>query len=248
MNVMLLSVAVWSGAEAATRDICLWICAAIALPTIAFSAQPFFRNALGALSARRLNMDVPISPAILLAAAMSLHETARSGEHAYFDAALSLTFFLLAGRYPDHCTRAVARSAAEEPAALEVPRAVRPGGRMPVDGVDVEGQSGIDRSLLTGETLPVFAAVGAGVSAGEVNLTGPLTLRVTAAGEAASLHRMADLVAALRAQGKRGGKTGRLHWHIGRLARAGKAVQAAHDAQVFDGPPCARRESGVSVI
>ncbi|MBS9717402.1 heavy metal translocating P-type ATPase [Pseudohalocynthiibacter aestuariivivens] len=218
MNVMLLSVAIWSGAEAATRDLFHWISAAIALPTIAFSAQPFFKNAMRALSVRRLNMDVPISLAILLAAGMSLYETTQSGEHAYFDAALSLTFFLLAGRYLDHRTRAVARSAAEELAALEVPRAtrlngeteevvaiaelvvgdlvrVKPGGRMPVDGFVTEGASEIDRSLLTGETLPVFAGIGQSVSAGEVNLTGPLTLKVTAAGEDSSLHVMADLVA-----------------------------------------------------
>ncbi|WP_212524875.1 heavy metal translocating P-type ATPase [Actibacterium sp. MT2.3-13A] len=218
MNVMLLSVAVWSGAADATRDLFHWISAAIALPTIAFSAQPFFRNAWSALSVRRLNMDVPISLAILLAAGMSLYETMQSGRHAYFDAALSLTFFLLAGRYLDHRTRAVARSAAEELAALEVPRALRvaaggeetvaiselavgdivrvkPGARVPVDGVIVEGQSEIDRSLLTGESLPVYAGPDAQLSAGEVNLTGPLLVRVTAAGEDSSLHRMADLVA-----------------------------------------------------
>ncbi|MHC0052400.1 heavy metal translocating P-type ATPase [Actibacterium sp. D379-3] len=218
MNVMLLSVAVWSGAADATRDLFHWVSAAIALPTIAFSAQPFFRNAWSALRAARLNMDVPISLAILLAGAMSLYETMQSGEHAYFDAALSLTFFLLAGRYLDHRTRAVARSAAEELAALEVPRALRlaaggeevvaiselavgdivrvkPGARVPVDGVIVAGQSEIDRSLLTGETLPAFAGEGTAVCAGEVNLTGPLEVRVTAAGEDSSLHRMADLVA-----------------------------------------------------
>ena len=104
MNVMLLSVAVWSGATDATRDLFHWISAAIAIPTIAFSAQPFFRNAARALSGRRLNMDVPISLAILLAAGMSVYETSVSGHHAYFDAALSLTFFLLAGRYLDQRT------------------------------------------------------------------------------------------------------------------------------------------------
>ncbi|WP_171188731.1 heavy metal translocating P-type ATPase [Ruegeria sp. HKCCC2117] len=218
MNVMLLSVSVWSGATDATRDMFHWISAAIALPAIAFSAQPFFSNALSALRVRRLNMDVPIVLAILLALVTSLWETALSGEHAYFDAALTLTFFLLAGRYLDYRTRAAARSAAEELTALEVPRAirlvdgveheiavadlkvgdlilVRPGGRMPVDGEIVSGQSELDRSLLTGETVPVFAEIGQLVSAGEVNLTGPLTLRATAVGEDTSLHRMADLVA-----------------------------------------------------
>ncbi len=218
MNVMLLSIAVWSGAEGPTRDLFHWVSAAIVLPTIAFSAQPFFRNAWTALRAGHLNMDVPISLAILLAIVTSLWETMLSGEHAYFDAAIALTFFLLTGRYLDHRTRAIARSAAEELSALEVPRAwrltetgeeqvpaselrtgdlirVRPGGRMPVDGEICEGQSELDRSLLTGETLPVYAAPGQQVSAGEVNLTGPLVVRASAVGRDTSLHRMADLVA-----------------------------------------------------
>ncbi len=215
MNVMLLSIAVWSGASDVTRDMFHWISAAITLPAIAYAGQPFFSSGWTALKARRLNMDVPISLAILLAAGISLFETMESGHHAYFDAAISLTFFLLAGRYLDYRTRSVARSAAEELAALEVPRATRvdgrvvplseiekgdllrvvPGARVPVDGVVVEGASEIDRSLLTGETVPVPAGENTVVSAGEVNLTGPLVIRVEAAGEDSSLHRLADLVA-----------------------------------------------------
>ena len=218
MNVMLLSVAVWSGATDATRDMFHWISAAIALPTVVFVGQPFFKSAWASLRVGRLGMDVPISLALILASSISVYETIHSGAHAYFDAAVMLAFFLLLGRYLDHRTRAVARSAAATLAALEVPRAVvlvggveevraisavlagdlvrvRPGGRMPVDGVVVEGTSEVDRSLLTGESLPVFAGVGTVVSVGEVNLTGPLLLRVTAAGRDSSLHRMADLVA-----------------------------------------------------
>jgi Cu2+-exporting ATPase len=218
MNVMLLSVAVWSGAEDATRDLFHWISAAIALPTVIFAGQPFFKSAWASLRVGKLGMDVPISLALILASSISVYETWMSGHHAYFDAAVMLAFFLLLGRYLDHRTRAIARSAAEELAALEVPRAillvdgaevetaisavvpgdtvlVRPGARMPVDGVVTHGASEVDRSLLTGESLPVQAGVGTMVSAGEVNLTGPLTLRVTAAGKDSSLHRMADLVA-----------------------------------------------------
>lgn len=218
MNVMLLSISVWSGASDATRDMFHWISAAIAFPAVIFAGKPFFTNAWSALRVGRLNMDVPIVLALVLALVTSLWETSLSGEHAYFDAALTLTFFLLAGRYLDYRTRAVARSAAEELAALEVPRAirmegeeevevpvadlaygdlilVRPGGRMPVDGVIATGESELDRSLLTGETLPVFAEPGTQVSAGEVNLTGPLVVRAEAVGEDTSLHRMADLVA-----------------------------------------------------
>ena len=218
MNVMLLSVAVWSGAGDATRDLFHWISAAIALPTVVFAGQPFFKSAWASLRVGRLGMDVPISLAIILASSISLFETFNSGHHAYFDAAVMLTFFLLGGRYLDHRTRAVARSAAEELAALEVPRAfrvvdgaeetvaisalavgdivrVRPGGRMPVDGVVTQGTSEVDRSLLTGESLPAMAEPGTAVAAGEINLTGPLLVRVTAAGRDSSLHRMADLVA-----------------------------------------------------
>lgn len=218
MNVMLLSVAVWSGATDATRDLFHWISAAITFPAIAFSAKPFFTNAWAALRVARLNMDVPISLAIVLALVTSLWETWLSGPHAYFDAALTLTFFLLAGRWLDARARSAARSAAEELTALEVPRAlklvdgnptevsvatlrlgdlvlVRPGGRMPVDGEIVAGRSEIDRSMLTGETLPVARGIGDSLSAGEINLTGPITLRATAVGRDTSLHRMADLVA-----------------------------------------------------
>ena len=219
MNIMLLSVAVWSGAEDATRDLFHLISALIAIPTVAFAGQPFFRSALAAVRARRLNMDGPIALALVLTLAISLYEALQSGHHAYFEAVVMLTFFLLVGRYLDHRARALARSAAQELAALEVPRAtrlrdgaetevpiaqlvvgdlvrVRPGGRMPVDGVVTAGRSEVDRALLTGETLPVVTAEGAQVSAGEINLTGPLTVRVTAAGRDSSLHRMADLVAA----------------------------------------------------
>ncbi|SOC10169.1 heavy metal translocating P-type ATPase [Rhodobacter maris] len=218
MNIMLLSIAVWSGAEAATRDMFHWISAAIALPTVVFAGKPFFASAWGALRHGRLNMDVPISLALVLASGISIFETMHHGHHAYFDAAVMLAFFLLVGRYLDYRTRAVARSAAEELAALEVPRAtlwrggveqvvpvadlrpgdlirLRPGGRIPADGEVIEGSSETDRSLLTGETLPVYVGPGTMLSAGEVNLTGPLTLRVTAAGKDSSLHRMADLVA-----------------------------------------------------
>lgn len=218
MNIMLLSVAVWSGASDATRDLFHWISGMIAIPTVAFAGQPFFRSAWAGLKAGRLGMDFPISLALVLASGISIYETWMSGHHAYFDAAVMLTFFLLVGRYLDHRTRAVARSAAQELAALEVPRAirldagaetqvmvadlrvgdlvlVRPGGRMPVDGVIVAGTSELDRSLLTGEVLPVFAGPDRVVSAGEVNLTGPLSVRVTAAGRDSSLSRMAELVA-----------------------------------------------------
>jgi Cu2+-exporting ATPase len=218
MNVMLLSVAVWSGAEAATRDLLHWISALIALPAIAFAGVPFFRSAMAALAARRLNMDVPISLAVCMTAATSLFETIHGGEHAYFDAGISLIFFLLIGRYLDHRTRAVARSAAAELTALSARAAtvigsdgarltvsiedlgpgelveVAPGERVPADGCIETGTSDLDRSMVTGETNPEPVGPGTEVHAGMLNLSGPLRVRVAATGEATLLAEIARMI------------------------------------------------------
>src|SRR5262245_19376023 len=79
MNIMLLSVSVWSGnvtdITPETRDLFHWLSALIALPVAAYAGRPFFQSAFGALKARRVNMDVPISLGIALALGMSLIET-----------------------------------------------------------------------------------------------------------------------------------------------------------------------------
>lgn len=217
MNVMLLSVAVWSGATDSTRDLFHLISATIAVPVVGFTAQPFFASAWQALRHQRLNMDVPISLAILLAVGMSLFETLQGGAHAYFDAALSLTFFLLIGKFLDHKTRGAARSAAKELSALEVHSAtvirggqamVKPvstlsvgdeilvpsGARVPVDGQLLSQSGQMDRSFLTGETAQIDLKSGAVVQAGEVNLGAPITLRATAVGQDTTLRRVAAMV------------------------------------------------------
>ena len=217
MNVMLLSVAVWSGASGATRDLFHLISAAIALPVVLYAAQPFFRNALSALKVGRLNMDVPISLAIILAGGMSLYEILHGGPHAYFDAALSLTFFLLIGRYLEQRTRSAARSAAKELAALEVHTADRKtargvetvpldalrvgdtivvptGVRVPVDGTLLSGEAHTDRAFLTGESEPVTHSADAALNAGEINLGAPFEMRTDAVGQDTRLHQIARLV------------------------------------------------------
>src|SRR5579863_960948 len=89
MNVMLLSVSVWSGDASdmtpQTRDLFHWLSALIALPAAAYAGQPFFQSAWRAIRARHLNMDVPISLGVILALGMSVVETARHAQHAYFD-------------------------------------------------------------------------------------------------------------------------------------------------------------------
>lgn len=211
MNIMLLSVSVWSGnvtdITPETRDLFHWLSAAIALPAAAYAGQPFFRSAWNALRARHTNMDVPISLGIVLALGLSLYETAHSSEHAYFDSAVMLIFFLLCGRVLDQMMRRRTRAVAGNLAALktdiayrmlesselvQVPSAalrvgdrilVRPGDRIPADGVVIGGHAHLDESLITGETTPVNARSGRQVYAGSINRDGALTLRVTAAGE-----------------------------------------------------------------
>ena len=121
MNIMLLSVSVWSGSDMPqeTRDLFHWLSALIALPAVAYAGQPFFQSALRALRSRQLNMDVPISLGVLLALGMSVVETANHAQHAYFDSAVMLLFFLLCGRYLDHAVRRKTRAVAGNLAALK---------------------------------------------------------------------------------------------------------------------------------
>jgi Cu2+-exporting ATPase len=222
MNIMMLSIPVWSGNVSdmipEQRDFFHWLSALIALPAAAYSGQPFFRSALRALRARTTNMDVPISIGIVLALAMSVAETINQAEHAYFDAALMLLAFLLAGRYLDQSMRRKTRAVAGNLAALKgetatkfvgadeisvVPIAavqagdivlLRPGERSAVDGSVIEGQSKIDQSLITGETLPVKAGPGTAVYAGTLNLSGALRVRVSAASEGTLLAEISRLL------------------------------------------------------
>lgn len=205
-NVMLLSVSVWAGAASdmntATRDLFHWISALIALPAVAYAGQPFFTSAYQALSARRLNMDVPISLAVLLAVIASVWQASVSGVHAYFDAALMLLFFLLVGRFIDHRCRSRASTAAENLVALQsmsatvvnldggtralasdallpgmIVRAL-PGDRVPADGVIQSGHSDIDKSILTGESTPESGSPGDKIYAGSLVVTGMLEIRI----------------------------------------------------------------------
>lgn len=221
MNIMLLSVSVWSGnvsdIVSEQRDFFHWISAFIALPAAAYAGQPFFRSALRALIARRVNMDVPITLGVLLALGMSVFETLNHAEHAYFDAAVMLLTFLLAGRYLEHNMRRRTHVVAANLAALksevaqklfgseirEVPVAslnigdvvlVRAGERVPVDGIILEGSADIDQSLVTGETLPVAAEPGAPVYTGTLNMNGALRVRVTAAETGTLLDKVARLL------------------------------------------------------
>ena len=222
MNVMLLSVSVWSGnaTEIApeTRDLFHWLSALIALPAAGFAGQPFFYAAITALRDREMTMDVPISLGVLLALGMSVYETAVHAHHAYFDSALMLLFFLLLGRVLDHVMRLRARALAANLAALRAPfanrlkadgsleevpaDALRPedvvvvavGERLAADGHVIEGRSDMDESFLTGESLRRMVSAGDAVFAGMMNGAGQLRIKVAQTGAKTLLAEIEALI------------------------------------------------------
>jgi P-type Cu2+ transporter len=221
VNIMLLSVSVWSGnvtdITPETRDFFHWASALIALPAAAYAGRPFFASAWRALRSRAVNMDVPISLGVILALAMSLVETTNHAEHAYFDSALMLLFFLLVGRTLDHAMRRKTRAVAGNLAALKADTAhrfmgdelvsvpvavlkrgdrllVKAGERVPTDGTVLRGNSEIDESIVTGETARRRIGPGNTVYAGSTNYSGALTLQVTAAGGSSLIDEIEKLL------------------------------------------------------
>ncbi|AZS21540.1 MULTISPECIES: heavy metal translocating P-type ATPase [unclassified Caulobacter] len=223
-NVMMFTVPAWAGLfgqelTPATLTVMYWMAAIVATPCALFAGRPFFRSAWASLKRGKANMDVPISIGVILTLIVSFSETLLGGKHAYFDAAVTLLFLLLIGRYLDHRLRAGARSAARDLLALQTPVAMRlvdgaeqgvpvaeirvgdllavaPGERIPVDGLVEEGASEIDNALITGETALVPVASGARLHAGALNLSGRLVMKATARTEDSTLAAIARLMEA----------------------------------------------------
>lgn len=218
MNVMLAAIAIYSGwgrgnMSPAFRDYFRWISMILTLPVMIWPARLFYRGALSSLRTRVLHMDVPIAVAITAA---YLHGAWNTFTHAgpiYFDGVATLVFLLLCGRFlQSRAQRAAVDSSellhalspaiarvVEDDAIREVPAEalvpgmvieVRDGDTLAADGVVLEGRSGIDRALLTGESLPQPAGPGDEVFAGTVNRGAALRVRVEQAGEASRVGRI----------------------------------------------------------
>jgi len=223
-NVMMFTVPAWAGLfgqelNASTLTVMYWMAAIVATPCALFAGRPFFRSAWASLRRGKANMDVPISIGVILTLIVSFSETILGGKHAYFDAAVTLLFLLLIGRYLDHRLRNTARSAARDLLALQTPVAVRlvgpleqgvpiadvrvgdrlvvaPGDRIPVDGRVESGGSELDNALITGETALVSVAAGSTVHAGALNLSGRLVMVATARSEDSTLAAIGRLMEA----------------------------------------------------
>lgn len=223
-NVMFLSICVWAGFDGemgeGTRALFHWLSGLIAIPGALYAGRPFFRSAFASLAQGRANMDVPITLGILLALALSVAEAIQGGKYTYFDAAVSLPFLLLIGRYLDHLLRRKARATALDLAAMQAVTVTRlaadgrsetvaagevaPGDRLllaagdrsPVDAVIESGRGDVDVSLVTGESLPVAMGEGATLRAGSLLLGQPMTLRAIARAQDSLVAEMARLLEA----------------------------------------------------
>jgi len=218
MNIMLLSVSVWSGADGATREMFHWLSGLIALPVIAYSGRPFFSSALMALRFRRTNMDVPISIGVLLATGLSIYETVAGGGHAYFESAVMLLFFLLCGRALDASMRTRTRAGigallsrmGKSAGVIDTDGSIRripanqlevgmivlvaAGEALAADGEIVEGSGAVDNAMLTGESTPEAVSVGSEVLAGAINLFEPIKVRLTAVRDQTAIAEIARLM------------------------------------------------------
>jgi Cu2+-exporting ATPase len=223
MNLMWISIALYAGAdEGEFRSMFHWIGFAIATPTLVYSGWPFYAGAWRGLRQWHLGMDLPIAIGASITYLYSLYVTLTGNGHVYWDTVVNFLFVILVGRYLEAISKRQAVSATQRLLDLQpkvatllrdgdesvVPiRAVRrddimlvrPGETIPADGVVVRGRSHIDESMLTGESAPVARDEGDRVSAGTLNGTGALEVRVSAVLRESALGRIVELVEAAQA-------------------------------------------------
>jgi Cu+-exporting ATPase len=201
-----------------------WIQLALTLPVVFYAGAPFYLAAWKALRSGSANMNSLIALGTGAAFLYSVYETVRGGHEVYFEAAAAIIALILTGRMLEARARAKASEAIRklmdlQPATARVVRngievdapvdevragdtvAVRPGERLPVDGTVLDGESAVDESMLTGESMPVDKAPGGVVFAGTINRSGAFRYSATKSAHGTVLQRMIELVK--QAQGSR---------------------------------------------
>jgi Cu+-exporting ATPase len=201
-----------------------WIQLALTLPVVFYAGAPFYTAAWSALRHKSANMNSLIALGTGAAFLYSVYETARGGHEVYFEAAAAIIALVLTGRTLEARARAKASEAIRKLMDLQPPTArvirdgaeidapvddvkagdtvaVRPGERLPVDGTVLDGESAVDESMLTGESMPVDKRPGAAVFAGTINRSGAFRYSAAKGGRGTVLQRMIELVK--EAQGSR---------------------------------------------
>jgi Cu+-exporting ATPase len=182
-----------------------WLAFALATPVVFVAGWPFHRAAVRNLRHHAVTMDTLVSLGTLSAwtwstAALLFAE----GADTYFEVAGVITTLILLGRFLEARARRRAGEAIRALADLSVPDrgiqvgdefVVRPGERIPTDGIVIEGESAVDRSMLTGEPLPEDTAPGDEVVGATINVSGRLVVRATRVGADTTLAQIARLVA-----------------------------------------------------
>jgi P-type Cu2+ transporter len=189
----------------------------LSLPVVFYSAWIFFDGAWRALRARTLDMMVLVAVAVGAGWLYSVAVTLAGGGEVFYEAATVLTAFVLLGHWFEMRARGGANDAIRTLLELAPPRAVvlrdgqqvevptaevvvgdllliRPGAKIPVDGVVADGESEIDESMVTGESLPVHKTAGSEVIGASVNTTGTLRVRATKVGSDTALAQIVALV------------------------------------------------------
>nr|MBA3625667.1 heavy metal translocating P-type ATPase [Methylibium sp.] len=205
-----------------------WLQLALATPVQFWLGARFYRAGWKALKARTGNMDLLVALGTSAGYGLSLylllaHGAAGGMAHLYFEASAVVITLVLLGKWLEtrakrQTTEAIRALNALRPETarvrrdgkeLELPVAqvrtddlvvVRPGERVPVDGVVIEGASQVDESLITGESLPVAKDVGDKVTGGAVNAEGLLIVRTTAVGAESTLARIVRMVESAQAK------------------------------------------------
>ena len=189
----------------------------LSLPVIGYSGWIFFDGAVRALRAGTLDMMVLVAVAIAAGWTYSVVVTLRGGGDVFYEASTVLAAFVLLGHWLEMRARGGANEAVRALLDLAPPRAIvirdgeqvevptsevqvgdvlliKPGARVPVDGVVEEGTSEVDESVVTGESLPVSKAPGAELIGGSINRNGTLHARATKVGSDTALAQIVKLV------------------------------------------------------